>query len=100
VKPSRGITGGKARNAQYPERIFGKRGGNVAQHARFEIALAMVGIGQVLLIVLGHGVDGQVATDQVFFEGDFGAGVKGEAAIAASAFAFGAGEGVFLAVFG
>jgi hypothetical protein len=53
-----------------------------------------------LLIVLGHGIDGQVATDQVFFEGDFGAGVKGEAAVAASAFAFGAGEGVFLAVLG
>ncbi|MNN34318.1 hypothetical protein D3C81_1481200 [compost metagenome] len=69
----------------------------MAQQAQGEVVLAAVGIDQPAVGVLGDGVDGQVAADQVFLEGDLGAGVEGEAAVAASAFALGAGEGVFLA---
>ncbi|MNI31158.1 hypothetical protein D3C73_850330 [compost metagenome] len=93
------ITCSKAGNTQNPERIFGKRGGYVAQNARFKVALAVVGVGQFLLIIFGYGIDRQVAADQVFFEGHFRAGVEGEPAITASAFAFGSGEGVFLTGF-
>src|SRR5450830_2013803 len=42
-------------------------------------------------------MDGQVPADQVLFQGDIGAGVEREPAITASAFAFGSGQGVFLA---
>ena len=49
------------------------------------------------MIVLGHGVDGQVAADQVFFQGDFGACKEGETAVTTPALALGAGQGVFLA---
>ncbi len=61
-----------------------------------EIALAVIGIGQFCRVVLGHGIDGQVASDQVFFQGHFGAGVEDEATVAAAAFALGAGQGIFL----
>jgi hypothetical protein len=48
-------------------------------------------------LVLGHRVDRQVASHQVFLERDLGAGVEGEAAIARRRLAFGAGERVLLA---
>ncbi|MNN45927.1 hypothetical protein D3C81_1602830 [compost metagenome] len=69
----------------------------MAQQARFEVALAAVGIDHLAVLVLGHGVDGQVAAGQVVFQADVRAGVEGEAAIALAALALGARQGVFLA---
>ncbi len=90
------IACGETGDAQDPQRIFGESRGNVAQYARGKIPLTAVGVEQPTLIVLGHGVDGQVAADQVLFQGDVGAGMKGETAVAAPALAFGAGQGIFL----
>ncbi len=86
------IASGKTCDAQNSQGIFGESGGNVAQNAGFEVTLAVVGVGQVAVIVFSHCVDGQVATDQVFFQRDLGAGVKDKTAIAPAALAFSAGQ--------
>ena len=59
----------------------------------------MIGIVYRTRLVLGHCIDGQVTTDQVFFQGHIGAGVESEAAVAPPALALGARQGVFLAGF-
>lgn len=92
-----GVAGGEARYAQDPQGILGERRGNVAQQARLEVCLAAVGIYYTALFVLGHGVDGQVTASQVFLQGHLGAGMEGEAAVAAPALPLGARQGVFLA---
>ena len=66
----------------------------MAQHARGEVALPAPWVDQAAIAVLGHGVDGQVAARQVFFQGDVGRGVEGKAVVAPAALALGAGEGV------
>jgi hypothetical protein len=60
----------------------------------------MIRVGHVAVSVFGHRIDGQVATDQVFFEGDVGAGMKDKAAIAMAAFAFGSASAYSSPVFG
>ncbi|MNY18084.1 hypothetical protein D3C86_1514390 [compost metagenome] len=60
----------------------------------------MIGVGQLAVFVFGHGVDGQVAADQVFFQGDIGAGMENESAVAAAAFALCASQCVLLPAFG
>ncbi len=92
-----GVAGGEARYAQDPQGILGERRGNVAQQARLEVGLAAVGVYYPALFVLGHGVDGQVTASQVFLQGHVGAGMEGEAAVAAPALSLGARQGVFLA---
>jgi hypothetical protein len=47
-------------------------------------------------LIQRHRIDGQVATVQIVFQRHIGRGVKGKAGVAATALAFGAGEGVFL----
>ena len=94
------IAGGEAGDPQHAQRVFGEGRGNVAQEPCLQVALAAMGIDQAALLVFGHGVDGQVAADQVFFQGDVRAGVEGEAAVAAAALALGTRQGVFLAGFG
>ena len=91
------IAGGKTGDAQHPQRVFGEGRGDMAQQARVEVALAAVGVVQLALGVFGHGVDGQIAANQVVFDADLRAGEEGEAAVALAGFALGAGEGVFLA---
>ncbi|MNC20051.1 hypothetical protein D3C75_679940 [compost metagenome] len=71
----------------------------MAQKTLIEIVLAMVGVVHRTRLVLGHRIDGQVTADQVFFQGHIGAGVEGEAAVAAPALALGARQGIFLASF-
>nr|VVN23364.1 hypothetical protein PS652_04447 [Pseudomonas fluorescens] len=100
AKAHAGIARGKPGDAQHAQGIFGERRGYMAQDAGFKILLAVIRIADVALVIFGHGIDGQVAADEVFFKGNLGAGVEGEAAIAASALALGARQGVFLAAFG
>ncbi|MNE05856.1 hypothetical protein D3C80_984300 [compost metagenome] len=97
AKAQRRVARGEAGDAQHAQRVLGEGRRDVAQQAQGEVVLAAVGIDQATLGVLGDGVDGQVAADQVFLEGDLGAGVEGEAAVAASALALGARQGVLLA---
>jgi len=62
-----------------------------------QVALSAVWIDQLALVIFGDGIDGEIAALQVFFEGDVGAGMEGKPAIATTAFALGARQGVFLA---
>ena len=100
AEAQRCVARGEAGDAQHAQRVLGEGRGDMAQEARFKVALAAVGVGDMALVVLGHGIDGQVAADQVFFQSDVRTGVKGEAAITLAGFALGAGEGVFLAAVG
>src|SRR5690606_40964052 len=95
-----GITRRETRHAQYSQRVFGEGGGDVSERASGEVGLAVVGVDQAALLILGHGIDGKVAADQVVFEGDVGTGIEGEAAVAAPAFALGTGQRILLASLG
>ncbi|MNZ75431.1 hypothetical protein D3C78_939080 [compost metagenome] len=97
TEAERRIARGKAGDTQHAQGIFGECRGNVAQQAGFEVALAAVGIDHPAVLVLGHGVDGQVAAHQVVFQADVRAGVEGEAAVALAALALGTRQGVLLA---
>ncbi len=85
---------GEAGHAQDAHRVFGEGGRDVAQDARLQVALAAVRIDQRAMFVPRHGVDGKVAADQVFLQRHLGAGVEGEAVIAAPGLALGARQGV------
>ncbi len=94
------IAGGETGDAQHAQWIFGEGRRDVTQQARLKIRAPAIGVDDLAIVVFGHGIDGQVAADQILFQGDVRCGVEGEATIAAPALAFGAGEGVFLAVRG
>ena len=66
-------------------------------HARFDIVCATERIDELSVVILGDGIDGEVAALQVVFQCHRLIGVDHEAVIAASGFAFSAGECVFLA---
>ena len=60
-----GKAGGKARDAQDAHGVFGKGGGDVAQHLVAQVLLAVVGVVQLAVGRFGDGVDGEVAPGQV-----------------------------------
>ncbi|MCY1447246.1 hypothetical protein D9M71_638560 [compost metagenome] len=64
-----------------------------------QIVPALVGVVDRARLILGHRIDGEVATDQVLFQGYVGAGVKSEPAVASPTLALGARQGVFLTGF-
>ena len=82
----------------------------MAQHLGFQITLAAVGVDDLINPFAGrsmgqhlghrHGVDGEVASGQVFFEGDARVGLHSKTFVAPGRFALGAGQGVFLACVG
>ncbi len=94
--------GGEARHeagrAQHPQRIFNEGRTDVAQHALLDIAHAAIRIHQGAGgFIAGDGVDGEIATLQVFFQRHRRIGIDHEAAVAAAGLALGAGQRVFLA---
>ena len=68
----------------------------MAQHLCSDVALATIGVGAVAVFVLGDGVDGQVATGQVFFERHIRGGMHRKAVVAPRGFTLGTRECVFL----
>src|SRR5690606_6283736 len=97
TKTQRCIAGGKAGDAQYPQRVFGKGRRDMTQQAGLQVLLPPIGIDDLTLVIHGHGVDGQVAALQVLLQGDRGIGVEGEAAVAVTTLALGSGQRVLLA---
>src|SRR5690606_33710051 len=97
TKTQRCIAGGKAGDAQYPQRVFGKGRRDMTQQAGLQVLLPPIGIDDLTLVIHGHGVDGQVAALQVLLQGDRGVGVEGEAAVAVTTLALGSGQRVLLA---
>ncbi|CSB37609.1 Uncharacterised protein [Vibrio cholerae] len=87
--------GRKARHAQHTQGIFDKRGRNMARHFRGEIALTAIRINQLPRVILRHRIDGQIAAQQIFFEGDIGCVVASKAGVTYAGFAFGTGKGMF-----
>lgn len=91
AKTEVGVAGGKARDAQHAQRIFTKRGRDMAQQALTEIVLSAVGVDNCAVGITGEGVDRQVAAQQIGFEGDVRGGIAGKTGIARAGFALGAG---------
>jgi hypothetical protein len=98
AKPERRIPRGKTGHAQDAYRVFGEGLGDMAKHPRLEIAHAAEGIDQHAVVALRDGIDGEVAAAQIVFQRDRSHRTDDEAAITATALAFGAGERVFLAL--
>lgn len=94
AKTEVGVAGGKARDAQHAQRIFTKRGRDMAQQALTEIVLSAVGVDNCAVGILGEGVDRQVAAQQIGFEGDVRGGIAGKTGIARAGFALGAGQSI------
>ena len=67
----------------------------MSQRACAQIRLAAVGVYHRTIIGLGHCVDGQVAAQQVFFEGDVGRELGDEAAITGAGLAFASRQRMF-----
>jgi hypothetical protein len=62
--------------------------------------LTAEGIDQLAIGCFGHGIDGQVAAGEIFFQRDLGRRVEGEAVVAVAGLALGTGQRVFLVRFG
>ena len=69
----------------------------MAQHPRLQVGHAAVRVDQRAVRRLGDGVEGEVAAQQVFLQGDRRRGIDDEAAVAAPGLALGAGQCVLFA---
>ena len=87
---------GEACDAQHPQRILDEGIGDMAQNARLEVALSAIGVDDQTILVLGHGIDGEIAARQILLDGDRRIGVEGETAVAPGHLALGARQRVFL----
>lgn len=76
--------------AQNAHRVFDEGVRYVPEHAVLQVARTVVRVDQPAVAVLGHGVDGQVAPRQVFFQRGGGREVHAETFVAGGGFAFGA----------
>ncbi|OQC08585.1 MAG: hypothetical protein BWX79_01620 [Alphaproteobacteria bacterium ADurb.Bin100] len=98
----------KARHAQDAHRVFAEGVGHMAQHAGLQVALAAVGVDQVIflpilagsqrrMVIDSYRIDSKIAPRQVFLQRHLGRGVDGEALVAARGLALGARQRVLLA---
>ena len=71
----------------------------MAQGFVLKIGMAVERVHQLTVFGLCHGVDGEVAAFEVFFEGNVRRAVHGKTVVAAALFALSAGQGIFLAGF-
>ena len=86
----------EARDAQHAQRILRERRADVAQYARTQILRAAERIDQGSVVGTRHRIDREVASREIFLEGDAWRSVKAEAPMSAPGLALGAGERVFL----
>ena len=96
-EPHAMIAGGIAGDAQHAHRVLDERGGHMTQHAVGEVTLAAIGVYHLAVRIHGHGIDGQIAADQILLQGDVRAGVEGKPTIALAALALGASQRILLA---
>ena len=99
-KSQRREASGKAGNPQYSQRVFAEGWRHMAQQAVLQVLLAVVGVDKLAVATLGHGVDGEVAAQQVVFQRDIRAEATFKTLIAVTGFSFGAGQGVFFLAVG
>ena len=91
----------KACHAQYAQRVFAEGTRDMTQHTRLEIRQATIGVYHLALTRraverFGHGIDGQVATNEVLFQRHIGAGMHAEADIPVAGLALGTRQRVLL----
>ncbi|MNT55211.1 hypothetical protein D3C72_1924300 [compost metagenome] len=68
----------------------------MAQQAGVEIGLAVIGVNQYSIITPRHGVDGEIAPQQILFQCHVRGGVAGKSGVTLAGFTFGAGQRIFL----
>ena len=90
------VTRRKARHAQYAERIFRKRRGDVTQQSITQIVLTAIRVNDLAVFVLRQRVDGEIATQEILLQRDVRCGIAGEAGITRTGFPFGTRQGVLL----
>ena len=86
----------EACRAQDAHRVFRKGGGDVPQYAVVEIVETVVGVDEFIPGCFRHGVDGEVAAQQVFLEADVRVGTGLETGVTVTGLALGARQCVFL----
>ena len=69
------------------------------QDSRLQVLAPAIGIDQRTVLIARHGVDGQIATRQVLFQGDRSGGIERETVVAGPHLALGSCNGVFVAGF-
>ena len=97
AEPPRRVTRGEPSDAQHAYRVFGESGRNVSQHSCGEIALAAERVDDRAMLVLGHRVDGEIATLQILRQCHRWISMKRERVITAPGLALGSRQRVFLA---
>ena len=68
----------------------------MAQYPVLEIFLTAIGIMHCAILLLGDGVDGEIAAQQIILQCHIRRGVAGKAGVTMPLFAFDAGEGILL----
>ena len=90
----------KARHAQDAHRVFAERVGDVAQHARVQVAHAVIGVKNGSsarpVSASSYCIDSEIAPRQVLFKRNAGRRLHHEATVAAPTLALGACQRVFL----
>ena len=89
-------TCGKAGHAQDAHRVFAKGRADVAEDSGLDVGATIEGVDDVSVIVDGHGVDGEVPSQQVFFQGHVRREMHVEPFVARGRLALGAGQCIFL----
>ena len=87
----------KARDTQDAHRVFDEGRRDVAQHALFEISPSPMRVDQPAIRGLGHGINSQVTSGEILFEGHIGRELGDESAITRSGLALETRERIFLA---
>ena len=82
-----------------PERVFAERGRHMTQQPRLDVAASAVGVDMAGLVV-GDGVDGQVATLEILFQRDVRVGAADEIRVSRAGPPLGAGQRVLFAGIG
>src|SRR5690606_26728508 len=77
-------------------RIFRKSTSDMPQDTSFQIVHTTTGIDQGSIGPLGNRIDRKVTTEQIIFQRDVGAGIKGETLVTPARLAFRSGKRVFL----
>ena len=96
TKTEMSVTRREAGNPQYPKRVLHKARGDVSQDLGFKVGPASIRVDDYAIAIFGHGIDRDVPTRQILFEGHRGVGVHRKAVIAVTALALGAGQRIFL----
>jgi hypothetical protein len=68
----------------------------VAQFLFPDVILAAIRIDQCAGIIYGHGVNGQIASCEIFLNRNIGRGIEAEAVIAGGCFSLSSGKGILL----